>query len=89
MNKIKKWLKENNISITYIGAFRYENSGGRSFNNDGTYTTEEYSVDNTDYTIKCKTSGRKEFYLYKNEDFTVFSTTQTNFVDEIKKILVA
>lgn len=86
MNKIRKYLESIGVSLVYDKSFTANHFGGRSFYNDGTYSVDVYRVgEKTEYSIYHKSSGRPQYWLYKNDNIVTTRFSQYTFIEEVLK----
>ncbi|MFY0516296.1 hypothetical protein ACOMCU_00500 [Lysinibacillus sp. UGB7] len=83
MKKIEKYLQSIGCALLFSTVVRYQNSGGKSFNNDGTYQEEVFQVIGTPFIIHNKCTGRPQFTLYKGSELVGLDFTQKRFITEV------
>ncbi|MBX4152388.1 hypothetical protein [Paenibacillus lautus] len=88
MNKVKKWLALNSFELTYNLTHTMNQSGGKSFYNNGTYQVDCYSIKNTRYVIETKTTGRSMFVLLKDGHAVGMRFSQSEFIKLLKTELL-
>lgn len=80
MNKIEKYLDSIGKGILFSKVLIVEHSGGKSFYNDGTYTLEVYQIIGSPFNIQYKSSGRKQYWLYRGDEVVGLSFNQKDFI---------
>lgn len=60
-----------------------EQSGGKSFYNDGTYMVYIYrmAVQGKDFALHVKMTGRSMYWLFKNDENILVAFSQKNFLN--------
>lgn len=83
MKKIEKYLKSIGYALLFSKMVRYQNNGGKSFYNDGTYQEEVFQIIGTPFIIHNKCTGRQLFTLYKGSKLVGLDFTQKRFIEEV------
>lgn len=83
MSKIERYLISIGKNLLFSNSAMMQNSGGKSFYNNGQYTLDTYQIIGTPYIIQHKSTGRAEYYLYKSDQLMGLAFNQKNFIENV------
>jgi len=83
MIKIERYLSSIGKDLLFSKSILMQNSGGKSFYNNGQYTLDVYQIIGTPYFVHHKSTGRAEYYLYKSDELMGLAFNQKNFIENV------